>query len=162
MENQTGPASGLWPGRWPRLNSGPFCGHRLRLLSVIRGVNLPYDVSNPIEIISSSSDDVFVFLKSFCTLSTERMIDCFSRKRQVLAVQPRSASTDAEEVLLSKLSWCTVSAKVLNYFDGAFALLNNTASAILIGRAASLSKRILFNAGRVLSRSIRDRPPRRT
>lgn len=77
-----------------------------------------------------------------------------------MAVQPRSASTDAEVVLLSKLSWCTVSAKVLNYFDGAFALLNNTASVILLGRAASLSKRTSPNAGRVLSRGIRDRPPR--
>lgn len=59
------------------------------------------------------------------------MINCFSSERQAVVVQPRSASTNAEEVLLSKLPCCTVSAKILDYFDGVFAQLNNTASVFL-------------------------------
>ena len=77
MENQTVLASGLRPGRGPRLNSGPFCGHLLRPLSVIPGVNLPYDVSKINETISSSSDDILLlsdFFPLFCLIGEQSII----------------------------------------------------------------------------------------
>lgn len=117
-------------------NPGLFCGHPLRLLTVIRRVSLPHDVSNPVETINSSSDDVsiiiyFISILSFCLLSKTSNT---AQKKLAVVAQPQRTE---EEMLLLQLSWCIAPTTFLTDYTVDFFDLNPFQCSSC-GRAASL------------------------